>query len=420
MLVEKTAAKDAVKVAYAESYENPQMVDGILAELRQEQPVVWVEPEGIRPFWLITTAEDLKFVETRPDLFVAEPRPTIMTIAEEQQNIAIFGNDTGPMKTVVNMDNDEHRAHRQLVQSWFAKKNLNYLQPHLRQISAGFVDRMKTMDGSCDFAQDIAFWYPLRVINSLTGMSADMDAEVLRLTQLLMGRADGDRLFTQEEVAQRLMEAMNGFMAIFNPLIEDRRANPTDDLASILANAQINGEPMGIPETLGYFLIISTAGHDTTSATLAGGLHQLIENPDQMQRLTENPELLPSAIEEMLRFVAPVKHFLRTATQDVEINGQQIKKGESLAVLFASTTRDEALFEEPHSFRIDRNSNNHLAFGTGPHLCLGMHLARMELNAFFTELLPRLNSISIAGDISYVKGLIVSGIKSMPISFEID
>lgn len=201
----------------------------------------------------------------------------------------------------------------------------------------------------------------------------------------------------------------------FNEVTASRRANPTEDLASAIANARIDGEPLSDIETVSYYVIIATAGHDTTSATISGGLHALIENPDQLQRLRDNPELMPLASEEMIRWVTPVKEFMRTAAQDTEVRGVPIAAGESVLLSYPSANRDEKVFTDPFRFDIGRDPNKHVAFGYGVHFCLGAALARMEVNSFFSELAPRLGSVELTGVPEHTATVFVGGLKHLPI-----
>jgi len=296
--------------------------------------------------------------------------------------------------------------------------NVRKLTSDIAAIAGTYIEKMAAMDGECDFAKNIAFWYPLRVVNSILGLPESVDADFLRLTQLSFGAADPNIEASIQDRLERFAQSHREFMTIFHPVIVERRANPTDDLASAYANATIDGDPLGIAETLGLFLITATAGHDTTSATTAGGLKALIEHPEQLVKLRENMELLPNAVEEFLRWVAPVKHFARTATEDIQIGGQTVSQGDRVVVFFASACRDEDVFDDPLDFRIDREPNKHLAFGTGPHLCLGMHLARLEIKIFFEQLLPRLESIELAGEASYLQANLVSGLTSLPVKYK--
>src|SRR5262249_36968380 len=200
-------------------------------------------------------------------------------------------------------------------------------------------------------------------------------------------------------------------------LSAERRKNPTEDLATVIANAEIDGKPISEYDAMSYYLIVATAGHDTTSSTVAGGLLALMENPSELAKLRANPDLMSSAIEEMLRWVTPVKHFFRTATEDYVLRGQQIKAGHSLMMCYLSANRDEEIFDDPFSFHIDRSPNKHLAFGHGAHLCLGMHLARMEMKALYQELLARIHTFELSGTPAWVAASLVSGLKTLPIRY---
>jgi len=408
----------AARIALPKTYANPKQIDDILARVRAEEPILHVDPDGVRPVWLASRAEDIKYIETHPDLFLAGPRTAIQLEIHEQKNLELFGRPQGPMATLVDMDGAHHRSRRLLTQSWFGPNRIKSQQGLVDEIAKSFVDKMATLQPECDFATDIAFMYPLRVINAIMGLPEEFDPIFLKLTQQSFGAADEDVSDSNEDIAERMARTAMEFQSIFAPLIADRRANPVNDLASVLANAEIDGEPLPEAEIMGYFLIVATAGHDTTSATTAGGLLALLEHPEQLAKLKANPDLMPNAVEEFFRWVAPVKHFVRTASEDVEVGGKLIRKGEDVAVMFASACRDESVIEDPLEFRVDRQPNPHLAFGTGPHLCLGMHLARMEIAAFFNALLPRLEKIELADDPAYLQSAFVSGLKSMPVRFK--
>ena len=414
-----TLEKSAARLADPATYADPDSLNEIFTELRRSGRIVHTEPEGMRSFWAVTKAADIRFVETNSDKFIAEPWPAMLMKDQEQKNIELFGSVAGPSNTLVSMDGEIHHKHRLIAQEWFMPHNVRKLTSDVDAIARTYIEKMSAMDGECDFARDIAFWYPLRVVNSILGLPESVDADFLRLTQLSFGAADPNVEASIRDRLERFARAHSEFMSIFRPVIEDRRANPTDDLASAYSNATIDGEPLGEAETLGLFLITATAGHDTTSATTAGGLKALIEHPEQFRKLRGNMDLLRNAIEEFLRWVTPVKHFARTATEDVQFGDQTVREGERVVVFFASACRDEEVFDDPFVFRIDRDPNKHLAFGTGPHLCLGMHLARLEMRCFFEQLLPRLKHIELAGDATYLQANLVSGLTSLPVKYEL-
>ena len=215
------------------------------------------------------------------------------------------------------------------------------------------------------------------------------------------------------------MPALLEMFQYFTALTVSRRENPTEDLASAIANAVIDGEPLSDIDVVSYYLIIAAAGHDTTSATISGGMLALTENPDQRARLAGDLGLMGLATEEMIRWVTPVKAFMRTATEDTAVRGVPIAAGESVLLSYPSANRDEDVFDDPFRFDVTRDPNKHIAFGYGVHFCLGAALARMEVGSFFSELLPRLESIELAGEPQHVATTFVGGLKHLPIRYSL-
>jgi cytochrome P450 len=213
------------------------------------------------------------------------------------------------------------------------------------------------------------------------------------------------------------MAVLLDFFQYFVALTADRRANPTDDLASVIANATIDGQPLNDFDTASYYVIIATAGHDTTSSSIAGGLEALLRHPDQLARLRDDPSLGPNAVEEMIRWVTPVKEFMRTATEDRAVGGVTIPPGDAVYLAYLSANRDEDVFEDPFRFDVGRPDNKQLAFGYGVHFCLGAHLARLELRIFFEELLARVEDLQLAGEAARSATVFVGGLKHLPVSY---
>jgi cytochrome P450 len=255
------------------------------------------------------------------------------------------------------------------------------------------------------------------VILSILGLPEGDFLRLLKLTQELFGAADPE--LARGTTPEELMQTLQDFFQYFVALTEDRRAHPTDDLASVIANAEVNGAPIGIFEAVSYYVIVATAGHDTTSSSIAGGLHALLEHPDQLERLMGDAGLVTTAVDEMIRWVTPVKQFMRTATDDYVLRGVPIAAGESVLLSYPSANRDEEVFEHADRFDVGRNPNKHVAFGFGAHYCLGAQLARMEGRALYNELIPRLKSIELAGEPSYMQTLFVGGPKHLPIRYEL-
>jgi cytochrome P450 len=376
--------------------------------LRREDPVHRVETDGFNPFWAITKHEDLLAIERDAEGWLAAPRPALGPASQDASRMDI------PIRTLVQMDPPDHARFRQVGSSWFRPGRLRDLEPRVRELAGRWIDRMAAMGGACDFVTDVAMHFPLYVIMSILGLPEDDYPRMLKLTQEMFGTSDPE-LGRGEDLASVLLDFFN----YFQTLTRERRAQPTDDLASAIANAQIEGALMGDLEAAGYYVIIATAGHDTTSASIAGGLHALLQFPDQLARLTSDPALLPSAVEEMIRWVSPVKQFMRTAAFDHDIRGVRIPAGESVLLSFPSANRDEDVFDCPERFDVGRDPNRHLAFGFGAHFCLGAQLARLEGKIFFSELLPRLRSIELAGEPAYMETLFVGGPKHLPVRYEL-
>ena len=321
------------------------------------------------------------------------------------------------MRSLVQMDDPDHTKYRVLTQGWFMGSNLRKLQGRIDELATMYVDRLADMGGECDFVKDVAIWYPLRVIMEILGVPDEDEPLMLKLTQELFGAADPDNARSFEPAD--FFKVVEDFENYFTALTAARRAQPTDDVASVIANASFDGEPMPRDDANGYYIIIATAGHDTTSASTAGGLLALLENPGEMQKLLGDMDAhMGTAVDEVIRWVTPVRHFMRTATQDVELRGQTIKAGESAILWYPSANRDEEIFDDPFSFKIDRNDAKQLAFGFGAHVCLGQHLARMEITALYKELFSRVKDIELAGEPRYVHSTFVGGLKSLPIRYK--
>ncbi|HEY2069238.1 MAG TPA: cytochrome P450 [Rhizomicrobium sp.] len=409
-------------IASPATYGDEARLHAILSELRRDDPVHWTEPEGFRPYWALTKYADILEIEKLSDKFLNEPRSVLMDKKAEHDLAAMWGGPdpkTGrvsPFRTLIDMDGADHRATRGLTQAWFMPPNLKKLEARMGELAKRYVDRMMELGPECDFAREVAVYYPLHVIMSILGVPESDEPLMLRLTQELFGGQDPD--LQRKEVTEGSNTIMDFFM-YFNRMTAERRANPGEDLASVIANGQIKGCPLGDIETASYYIIVATAGHDTTSSTIAGGLQALVENPDQLAALKADPSRLSSAVDEMFRWVTPVQHFMRTATEDYELRGRKIETGQSLQLLYISGNRDEEAFPDPFKFKIDREPNRHVAFGYGAHVCLGQHLAKMEIRAFFAELLKRLDSIELAGTPKRVQSTFVSGIKTLPVRYSL-
>ncbi len=407
------------------AYADGDRVDQAFAQLRRESPLAVAQPDGFDPFWVVTRHADILEVERQNDLFHNGDRSAVVTtIAADKKVREMMGGSPHLVRSLVQMDNPDHMAYRRVTQGSFLPQNLRVLEARIRQIAKGFVDGMLAKGDQCDFARDVAFLYPLHVIMEVIGVPETDEPRMLKLTQELFGSADpelnrsGSAVGDTNTGVDTIQSVVMDFMTYFMAITEDRRANPRQDLASVIANGQVNGQPMGHLEAMSYYIIAATAGHDTTSSTTAGAMWALAENPDQWAKVKANPALINGLVEESIRWVTPVKHFMRTATADAELAGQKIAKGDWMFLSYPSGNRDEAVFEDPFSFKVDRTPNKHVAFGYGAHVCLGQHLARMEMRILWEELFARIDSVEMDGEPRRMAANFVCGPKAVPIRFK--
>jgi cytochrome P450 len=381
--------------------------------LRREHPVVRVDSERYRPFWAITRHADVLDVERDNEHFLNSPRPLLVPAEIEARAAASGGGQM--LRTLIHMDDPDHKAVRGITSSWFLPGRIRSLEDRIRELAVSYIDHMAELGGSCDFAQEVAVGFPLHVILSILGLPEEDFPRILQLTTEAFG-ADDEELSRSRD-PQEQMAVMLDFFQYFVALTADRRANPTDDLASVIANATIDGQPLNDFDTASYYVIIATAGHDTTSSSIAGGLEALLRHPDQLARLRDDPSLGANAVEEMIRWVTPVKEFMRTATEDRIVGDTTIPAGDSVYLAYLSANRDEEVFDDPFRFDVSRPDNKQVAFGYGVHFCLGAHLARLELRVFFEELLKRVDDLQLAGEPSRSATVFVGGLKHLPVSY---
>ncbi len=385
------------------------------AWLRQHDPVRWMAPNGVDPYWSVTRHADIKAIEGDKRLFVNDPRPILGGRMLEVLTQQLFGR-RHLVRSLVTMDDPDHTDYRALTQAWFRGENLRRLTGDIERLAVHYVDRLAELGGECDFVKDVAIWYPLRVIMSILGVPEEDEPLMMKLTQEMFGSTDPDNRRSFE--LSSLADVIADFEAYFNDLSRSRRQHPTDDVASLIANARIGGQPLPEFETNGYYIIIATAGHDTTSSSVAGGVLAFIENPDELAKLRADPDRhMATALNEVIRWVTPVRQFMRTATADCRIGDVDVAEGEACALWYPSANRDDAVFDAPFEFRIDRRDGGHLAFGFGAHVCLGQHLARLEMGILYRELLRRVDSMELNGEPLYTQSTFVGGLKSLPIRY---
>jgi hypothetical protein len=396
--------------------------------LRRNEPLGVAEVEGVDPFWVVTRHADILEISRQNDLFHNGDRaPVITSQAADRQVRQMMGGSPHLLRTLIHMDAPDHPKYRALTQAWFMPPNLRGLEERIRVIARAAVERMAATGGECDFVRQVALHYPLHVIMTILGVPEQDEGRMLKLTQELFGAADpelGRNSDTdmgptgQPEERKLDISVITDFFNYFRELSERKRAEPSDDLASVIANAKVDGQPISDLEAMSYYIIVATAGHDTTSSSTAGALWALAENPGELAKLKADPSLIPGLVDESIRWTTPVKTFMRTVTQDTGFAGRDFKKNDWLMLCYASGNRDETVFEDPFQFRVDRKPNRHLAFGYGAHLCLGQHLAKMEMRILWEELIPRLKSLELGGQPAMSEAVFVNGPKRLPVKFE--
>ena len=395
--------------------------------LREHMPVALIEPGPeapnlFPPFWLVTRYDDVMRISKDNATFLNNPRTVVFSTTDGIEFAKSFsGGSEHMVASLVTFDAPTHMKYRKLTQDWFMPKNLRTIEDEVRGIARNAVDRLLAGDGTVDFCKAVAAPYPLHVVMQILGVPEEDEQRMLTLTQQMFGGQDEDlnqsgmKDLPPEVITQIVAGAVKDFEAYFAKLTAEKRANPTGDVASTIANAMVDGEPLNDRDMMGYYIIVAAAGHDTTSASTAGAMLALAQDPEQWARVKADRTLLPGIVEEAIRWTSPVQHFMRTAAEDTEVGGQPIKAGDWLMINYVAANHDPAQFEDPRRFDAARSPNRHLAFGAGAHQCLGLHLARLEMRILFEELLDRIESVELAGEWARSKSTFVGGLKTLPL-----
>ena len=404
---------DQLDIISNETYEQHGYPHAAWERLRREAPVHRFTPVGAKPFWAITKHADLVAVSKNPAVFENAPRLAVFP------GLELDSAEPPPARHLLNMDPPEHGRFRRLVSTHFAPRQLMPLTPSVEQISREILDQFAgdRREREADFVAGVSATLPLAVLCDLLGAPREDWPKLFDWTNATIGANDPEFQQQGESASDTAERARTELFGYFWEMIERRRVTPTNDIVSVLANARLDGEYIPPFELLSYCFVLVVAGNETTRNATSGGLLALIDNPAELEKLRRDPSLIDSAVEEIVRWTSPVIQFCRTPNRDVELRGQRIAAGEHLCLFYPSANRDEEVFDEPFSFRVDRTPNPHLAFGIGEHFCLGANLARVELRVVFRQLVERLQSVELAGPVSRLRSSFVGGIKSMPIRF---
>jgi cholest-4-en-3-one 26-monooxygenase len=386
-------------VSHPDTFENG-FPHELFRELRRESPVHWHEGDhgGGPGYWILSGYETIKTISRQPMLYGSAAGSSL--------------EDGGEFTSMITMDPPDHRRFRALVAGGFTPRLILDQEKQHRGIVKSILDAVVDR-GECDFVVDVAAELPLRVIADLLGVPQSACHDIFDWSNRMIGSQDSEYVVGPEEAASAAQE-----MFLFaNGLAEDRLAEPRDDLMSAILHGEVDGHRLNTMEFDSFFLLLAVAGNETTRNLISHGMLLLLEHPEALERLRQDPSLLPGAIEEMLRFKSPVIFMRRTALEDTELDGQRIRKGDRLMMYYPSANRDAAFFEDPDVFDIERKNNHHLAFGIGEHFCLGTHLARLETRVMFEGILERMDDFELAGPISTLRSNLIDGIKHIPLKF---
>jgi len=382
--------------------------------LRAESPVHFYEDTPI-PFWAITKHADITSISRQPDLFLSAPRLFVSPLFDSTE----FEGDFERPATLIEQDNPMHRKSRKLISDLFTPRALKRIHGDVDRIAKQIVDDLLEHGdemSAVDFVDKVSAPLPIAVIGWLLGVPEPDWPKLYDWTNRMLGADDPEYSPEDENEAQH---AIVELFTYFTHLVEARRQDPKEDLITVFANAEIDGKKLELIDVLAWCQIIVAAGNETTRNATSGGILAFAEHPDQLRKLQGDMSLLKPAVEEVVRWSSPIIHFARTAAADTEVRGVPIKKGDTVAMYYPSANRDEDVFEDPYTFRIDRKPNRHIAFGVGEHFCAGAHVARLELEYAYKYLLPRIEEIEVAGPVDRLQSNLIGGIKRLPIRYKL-
>jgi cytochrome P450 len=390
--------------------------------LRREDPVHHQpQTDQVKARWHLTKYDDVLFVSRHPELFSSE-RGIVQfePVHEEDEMAAASGNG----KMLITMDPPRHVKLRRLVNKGFTPRAVAAMEPYIRDISRRLVER-SAAKGESDFVIDVASQLPLAVICGMMGIEESDWPLMFRLTNKVLGAGDPEY---QDEVPAEIRGTPEGarmtgnmgtwqMFTFFSQMLQARRAQRREDLVSVLVDSEVDGEQLSDEDILWFCFLLILAGNETTRNAISGGLMTFLQNPGEKRRLLEDMSLISSAVEEVLRYISPVTHMARAVTEDTEIRGRRIPKGDRVVMWYPSVNRDEDVFPDPDRFDITRSPNDHLAFGIGEHFCLGAGFARLELKVIFEELFSRYPDVQLAGPPERLRSTFIGGIKHLPVRY---
>lgn len=380
------------------------------AWLRRHDPVAWIEHPDYDPFWAITRHADIIELSKQPDLFHNAPR------------LAVFSNQFPPppeaeIRHLLNMDPPDHGKYRNVSSKQFTPRVVRGMTEKVERITREVLDEAAAR-GEGDFVRDVSAPITIAVIAEMLGVPASDRGLLFRWTNEVIAPEDPE--FQREGSGENTIEqARIELFQYFDAMSRDRRANPREDIVSVVVGGAVDGAPLAPVELLSYYLLLVVAGNETTRNAMTGGMIAFLDNPGEWAKVRRDEGALDLAVEEVVRWVTPVIQFCRTPNRDYTLRGRTIRAGQNTCLFYPSANRDEEVFEDPDVFRVDRNPNRHIGFGVGEHVCLGAHLARLELRCAFAALRERLVSAELVGPVERARSSFVGGIKRAPMRWEI-
>lgn len=405
-------------IATPQSYAHPEKIDELYTRLRKEQPVVWVESKIYRPFWALTKFADCLEVFSKPEIFNNVPQPAMVPKVWEDERMKTLGRPNA-IRSLSTREPPEHTKYRNILQDWFKPASLLKLKSSIAKIAQEYIDKMASFNSECEFVSTISRDYALEIIMMTLGLPKKDSEFLLNLSIGVVAPSNKPEFYKNPEEVDIQILAADEMMKYFTNIVRERKTNPQNDLSSLIANATIDNQPIDEFNSATLCTSLLAAGHDSTGSILSGCMLVFAQHPHLLKKLKNDMTLIPSAIEEMLRWVSPGKVGIRTVVSDCTIRGQKIKAGERVGICPPSANRDEEAIEDPFTVRFDRKTNRHITFGHGIHVCLGQHLVRLEMSTLLEHLLPRLESVEVNGELSYNQSFTNGGLKTLPIKYKL-
>jgi cholest-4-en-3-one 26-monooxygenase len=376
--------------------------------LRAHDPVHYFESEYCDPFWAVTKHADIVAIGKNPTDWIIEPRIAVFTREAPEEPTT---------RHLLTMDPPDHGRYRNIIAKWFTPRTVKVWEPKVQRVTREVLDKAGARS-EIDFVAEVSAPITIAVIALMLGLPEEDWHLLFRWTNEIIAPEDPEyargRTSTETSEAARME-----LFTYFKEISDKRRVDPKDDILSAVVQGRIDDKPLPDFELLSYYFLLVVAGNETTRNAMTGGIQCFIDNPGEWQRMVADPALVAGAVEESVRWTTPVNQFARTATRDVTVRDKAIREGESVCLFYASGNRDEDIFDDPFAFRIDRRPNDHIGFGRGEHVCLGAHLARLELRTMFEQLRERLVSIERTGPVDRIRSSFIGGIKRAPIRWEL-